>query len=150
MILGHVQPTGCAPRFEAPPAAGPPPRRVERRVRLEAHSADVWAALTQPASLSTWLGCEVALDVRPGGRGLARREDGAVRRIRVEAVDPSRRLALRWWPYEEPGYRPAGEGTRVEFLLEGDGEESVLTVVESAPEWGAPPGPSLRHEESSP
>lgn len=105
--------------------------RVERRVVLETSRDEVWAALTEPARLSAWIGAEVELDVRCDGRGTARRADGATRRIRVEVVDPPRRLVFRWWPYQQDG--PPGPSTRVEFLLEeDDAARTVLTVVESA------------------
>ena len=88
------------------------------------------------------LGVHVELEVWPGGRGTARREDGAVRRIRVEAVEPPRRLAFRWWPYERDG-APPGTGTRVEFLLEETPDGGThLTVVESGWPGLAPRAPA--------
>ncbi|MFL5800013.1 MAG: SRPBCC domain-containing protein [Actinomycetota bacterium] len=107
---------------------------VEREVELEASVAEVWASLTEPERLSAWLGGTVELDLRPGGRGSVRREDGAVRRIVVEALEPERRMAIRWWPFEEPGDpgRP-GRGSRVEFLLESLPFATRLRVVERAP-----------------
>src|SRR6266702_736816 len=68
------------------------------------------------------------------GRGRAGRAtrgaggDGAVRRIRVEVVDPPRRLVFRWWPYEREGAR-RGMGTRVEFLLQDRGDGSTALMV---------------------
>ncbi|MDP9341599.1 MAG: SRPBCC domain-containing protein [Actinomycetota bacterium] len=105
--------------------------RVERHAVLDASVPEVWAALTEARRLSAWIGGDVELDLRPGGRGLARREDGAVRRIRVEVVEPPRRLAFRWWPYEREG-APPGMGTRVEFVLERLAAGTTrLTVTES-------------------
>jgi uncharacterized protein YndB with AHSA1/START domain len=109
--------------------------RVEREAVLEASVDEVWSALTRPDRLSAWLGVTVELDLRPGGRGLARREDGAIRRIRVEVVEPPRRLAFRWWPYERDGVRP-GMGTRVAFVLEPrEGGSTRLMVSESGWPW---------------
>lgn len=105
--------------------------RVERQIVLDAPADDVWAALTEPRRLSAWIGAQVvALDVRAGGRGTARRADGAERRIRIEDVEPPRRLAFRWWPYELDGH--PGPGTRVEFVLDAIGPaQTRLTVTES-------------------
>ena len=119
---------------------------VERAVDLEASLQEVWASLTEPERLSVWLGGEVDLDVRPGGRGMVRRADGAVRRMLVEAVDPPSRLAIRWWPFEVPGrLGPPGSGSRVEFVVESRENGTRLRVVERVPErldaWstGEPP-----------
>ena len=107
---------------------------VERVVDLEAPVAEVWAALTEPRRLSAWVGGEVvSLDVRPGGRGIVARDDGATRRIVVEAVQPERRMALRWWPFEDAGPAAAGRGTSVEFVLEPKDDGTRLTVVERPP-----------------
>ena len=104
--------------------------RVERRIVLETPPEEVWAALTEPARLSAWIGAEVDLDLRSGGRGTARRGDGAMRRIQMETVEPPRRLVFRWWPYEHDG-RP-GQSTRVEFLLEErEAANTLLIVTES-------------------
>src|SRR5213080_4556057 len=120
-----VQPKGCVMDDEV----------MTRSVALEAAVADVWAALTEPERLSVWLDGRVRIDLRPGGRGTVTRPDGAVRRVLVEAVEPGCRLALRWWPYEEPGggSRP-GPGSRVEFLLEPVSGGTRLTVWERLPE----------------
>ena len=113
--------------------------RVERRIMLETRREEVWAALTEPARLSAWIGAEVDLDVRSGGRGTARRGDGATRRIRVETVEPPRRLVFRWWPYEHDGR--SGQSTRVEFLLEERQEAHTLLIVTESGLPGSLSGP---------
>jgi len=108
---------------------------VQRAIELEASLDEVWAALTEPERLSAWVGGAVLeLEIRPGGRGTVRREDGAVRRVVVEAVAPERRLALRWWPFDDgAGPSPVGSGTRVEFRLEPVADGVLLHVVERGP-----------------
>ena len=100
--------------------------RITRTVELDAPAEDVWRALTEPELLGDWLGQEVELDVRPGGAGVIVEADGAVRRARVEEVEPARRLALRWWP--EDGDGP--EST-VELDLEATGGGTRLVVTET-------------------
>ena len=109
---------------------------VTRSVVLDATPEEAWAALTEPEHLSAWLGGWVQIDVRPGGRGSVTRGDGSVRRLVVEAVQAGRRLALRWWPYEEPDRTgpPPGPGSRVELLLEPLHDGTALTVREHLPE----------------
>lgn len=83
--------------------------RISRSVELDASADDVWRALTDPALPADWLDV-VELDVRPGGAaGLIVEGDGAVRRARVEEVQPARRLALCWCPADGEGPAPAGE-----------------------------------------
>lgn len=106
--------------------------RITRTVELDAPAEDVWRALTDPELLGDWLGQEVELDVRPGGAGLIVEPDGAVRRARVEEVEPARRLALRWWP--EDGDGP--EST-VELDLEPTEDGTRLVVTETLVEPAA-------------
>ena len=122
---------------------------ITRSVELDAPVDDVWRALTEPALLADWLDSAVDLDVRPGGEGAIVEADGAVRRARVDAVEPARRLSLRWWP--EDGTGPASmveldleatpRGTRVvvtETLLPSPSPSSSLgpTASLSADRWG--------------
>jgi uncharacterized protein YndB with AHSA1/START domain len=111
---------------------------VERSVRFAAPAAEVWEAITEPAGLSAWVGGEVvSLEVRPGGRGLLRREDGAVRRIVVELVEPGRRLRFRWWPFARPDARASLGSTTVDLTLDEQGATTTLRVVERPPLSGA-------------
>jgi uncharacterized protein YndB with AHSA1/START domain len=108
--------------------------RITRTVELDATTEDVWRALTEPELLGEWLGSAVELDVRPGGSGVIVEPDGAVRRARVDEVDPARRLALRWWP--EDG---AGPASTVELDLEPAGSGTRLVVTETvAPSTAGP------------
>ena len=100
--------------------------RITRSVELDATTEAVWRALTEPELLGEWLGSVVELDVRPGGEGVVVEPDGAVRRARVDEVDPGRRLALRWWP--EDGDGPA---STVELDLEETTEGVRVVVTET-------------------
>lgn len=109
--------------------------RVERRLILPAGRWDVWAALTRPAELSRWFGAEIlSVELRPGGRIVARDAAGRVHRAVVETVEAPARFAFRWLPAAVgPGRAPAefSPGAVVEFLVEETGEGTVLTVVET-------------------
>jgi len=99
--------------------------RVQRTVVLPAPPEEVWPVLADAGRLAGWLGAEVELDGRPGGRVVVVDEDG-LRWGTVETFEPGRALVLRLWQ------RTAGlSGTRVEFLLDGGEEGTRLTVVES-------------------
>ena len=99
--------------------------RITRSVELDASADDVWRALTEPALLADWLDV-VELDVRPGGDGLIVEPDGAVRRARVDDVQPARRLTLCWWP--EDGSGPA---STVELDLEETPTGTRVVVTET-------------------
>ena len=111
------------------------PERFQRQITLPFAPDSVWAALTQPERLSTWFGARVELDLRAGGRAVFVSDDGAARPAVIEELEPVRRFAFRWLPFER---RPDGSVrrlpvTRVEFSLEPTSDGTVLTVVESSP-----------------
>lgn len=104
-------------------------RQVRRSVVLPAPAADVWRALTDATLLRRWLAAEVDVDVRPGAGGRLREADGTRRLLRVDAAEPGRRLALRWWtPAAEP---PGGAVSVLELELSADGDGTRLTVTET-------------------
>jgi uncharacterized protein YndB with AHSA1/START domain len=108
--------------------------RITRSVELDASTEDVWRALTEPALLGEWLDSDVELDVRPGGEGVIVEADGAVRRARVDEVQPARRLALQWWP--EDG---SGPSSTVELDLEPTPAGTRVVVTETlVPAIGGP------------
>jgi uncharacterized protein YndB with AHSA1/START domain len=99
---------------------------ITRSVELAAQVDDVWEALTSPEQLSGWLDGDVEVDVRPGGEGVIVEPDGFVRSLRVEEVEPARRLALQWWP--EDGSGPA---STVEMDLQPTPGGTRLVVTET-------------------
>lgn len=94
---------------------------ITRSVELEAGVDDVWQAVSTPELLSGWLEGDVDVDVRPGGDGVLVEPEGTVRRMRVDEVEPPRRLALQWWPEDGSGpvstveldLQPTPGGTRL-------------------------------------
>jgi uncharacterized protein YndB with AHSA1/START domain len=80
---------------------------VEREIELAASPDAVWEALADPARLGEWLGAEVEVDLRPGGAGTFRLEDGETRRARVLDVEGGRRISFTWWRIEPEVGRPS-------------------------------------------
>ena len=97
---------------------------VTREVVVPAPPEEVWEALTEPERLEEWFANEVELDVRPGGTGRFRWDDGDERCAVVREVEPGERLVLDW---DDEG--------RVVFTLEEVPEGTRLEVRETAPEW---------------
>ena len=105
--------------------------RVTRSVVLPAEPDEVWATLTTPEELSTWLGEVVALELEPGGSLVVREDEGATRRGVVEAADPGRILSFRWRRLAGAGVSlEVGGASRVTFVLEADPAGTRLTVTE--------------------
>jgi uncharacterized protein YndB with AHSA1/START domain len=107
-------------------------RTVEREITIPAPPGDVWPAVTHSDELSAWFGADVELDPRPGGRGVFRWPDGTERQVVVEDVEPGRRLAFRWLPFQRT---PEGEtvtvpSTRVEITLDPVQVGTRVRVVE--------------------
>ena len=118
---------------------------VEKEVVVPAPADEVWPAVTEPEQISAWFGAEVEIDVRPGGRGTVRWPDGTQRHVLVEEVEPERRLAFRWLPFErtaEGGVLPV-PSSRVEITLDDVPGGTRIRVVER-PAFGAGRGPGER------
>ena len=101
---------------------------VRRETVLDAPRDAVWALVSDPDGLATWLADDVALDaVEPGARGTVT-EDGERRDVTIEEVEDGRRVALSWCA-------PGGEPSLVELTLDDLGDEddaprTRLVVVE--------------------
>ena len=92
-------------------------RIIERTLELDASPERVWSALTRSAELSEWFGHRAELDLRPGGDGAFIWENHGRFAVRVEEVDPPRRLVWSW--VHEPGVAfEDAPSTRVQWELE--------------------------------
>ncbi|MFD4248239.1 SRPBCC domain-containing protein [Amycolatopsis thermoflava] len=105
------------------------PDRIERVVELGHPPSKVWAALTTAEGLGTWFGQEASIDLRPGGAGELKWDNGFRQYLRVERVEEPRVFGFTWRIYGLPDDDP--RRTYVEFTLEPDGEGTRLTVVET-------------------
>jgi uncharacterized protein YndB with AHSA1/START domain len=114
---------------------------VEREVVVPAAPDEVWPAVTRGEEMSAWFGADVEIDARPAGRGTVRWADGTERHVLVEAVEPERRLAFRWLPFQRT---PEGDmqvvpASRVEITLSpAPGGTRVRVVEQPAFGGGAP------------
>lgn len=112
----------------------PAAQQVTRTVDVPAEPERVWErSLGDGGALSTWLGGEVELDIRPGGTGTLREPGGAAKRLVVEEVTPGERLAFHWWPAGAEGRTPADAGaTTVDIRLVPVPDGTRVTVTETA------------------
>lgn len=102
---------------------------LERTLDVPASADELWAAITDPDELATWLGDEVTVDLRPGGTGVVVDGDEE-RHLRVDEVDEGQRWAFTWWPAAGPQDIAA---TSVELVVLPRVGGSRLIVRESLP-----------------
>ena len=73
---------------------------MEKTADFDLTTEELWEVVGDPEGLAEWLGEEVDVEVTPGGRGRVV-DDGEVRELEVDEVEPGRRLAFRWWPEDD-------------------------------------------------
>jgi len=98
---------------------------IRRRVELPGGPDRLWNELTDPGSVSGWMGTTVEWELVPGAPARFTGEDGSRRAGLVEEVRPGERLRFRWWPEDGTGH-----ASEVTYDLEPDGDGTVLTVTE--------------------
>jgi uncharacterized protein YndB with AHSA1/START domain len=99
---------------------------VRRETVLDAPRDAVWALVSDPDGLATWLAEDVALPaVEPGASGTVT-EDGERRDVTIEEVEDGRRVALSWCA-------PGGEPSLVELTLDDTDDLRTRMVVVEIP-----------------
>lgn len=91
-------------------------RTVEKELDFKASPERVWSAIAEAGELSKWFGHRTELDLTPGADGAMIWDDHGRYAVRVEEVDPPRRLVWSW--VHEPGVPfDQAPSTRVEWSL---------------------------------
>lgn len=91
-------------------------RVVEKVVEFTADVDRVWQAITDPGELARWFGDEAEVDLRPGGNAIMVWEDHGRYAIRIDEVDPPRRLVWSWVHEPDVAFEDA-PATRVVWAL---------------------------------
>lgn len=103
---------------------------IERRLDLAAAPERVWRALTDSKELTAWFSQRASFPTEVGGEGWLEWDGYGRFRVRIEAIEPGRRIAWRWatnadGPIED-------ESTLVEWTVEpAPGGGSTLHLRES-------------------
>lgn len=104
---------------------------IRHQINIAASSRSVWNALTTAEGLASWWVDEARIDAREGGRIVLTSEgdDGEpVEEVGfVHAFRPTRKLEIAW---DSASPAPT-KGTRVQFQVARDGDETRLSVVHS-------------------
>lgn len=75
--------------------------QVDRTVDLDVGSDELWRLVSTAEGWSRWLTDTADLDVEPGAVGDVTEGD-VVRRVRVDHVQPGRRVGFTWWSDDDP------------------------------------------------
>ncbi len=106
-------------------------RVVEKTLHFQASRERVWKAITDPAELATWFGDEAELDLRVGGDGAMTWENHGRYEMRVEELEPPRRIVWSWVGKGGVAFDDA-HTTRVEWeLTEREDGGTTLYLRES-------------------
>jgi len=97
---------------------------VQLEIRIDASPGTVFALLTEPTHMKTWLAELVEADPRPGGVFRISGPPGVSIEGTYLEVIPSRKVVFTWGGVE--GLKP-GQSI-VEFLLEPDGEGTLVLL----------------------
>jgi len=111
---------------------------IERELTIAARPETVWEFLVDPEKAARWMGRDLTLEPRPGGRYRVDVIPGSVALGEFVEVDPPRRLVWTWgWEpgslgAEAPGSTtievdlvPEGDGTRLRFVHRGLPDEGA-------------------------
>jgi len=111
--------------------------RIEKTVHLHAPRSRVWRAITDARQFGSWFRVNLEGDFKAGatirGRILEPGYEHLTMEMLVERIEPEHLFAYRWHPYDvdlkvDYSQEPM---TLVEFTLQAQGDETVLTIVES-------------------
>lgn len=102
---------------------------IRQQINIDASPRAVWRAITTVEGLTSWLADEARVDAREGGRIVLTSEgdDGEPMEERgiFHEIRPIRRIEVAW----DVNSPAPTKGTRIEFQIARDGEETRLSVV---------------------
>ncbi|MBW1880802.1 MAG: SRPBCC domain-containing protein [Deltaproteobacteria bacterium] len=103
---------------------------IRRQINIAVAPRAVWRALTTVEGLTTWLADDARIDARVGGRIVLTSEDDEGNPLEecgiIHEIRPIRRLEIAW-DASGPG---KSAGSRLEFQVARDGEETRLSLVQ--------------------
>jgi uncharacterized protein YndB with AHSA1/START domain len=102
------------------------PLTITRETDFDVDAENLWQALSDADALASWLGDEVALDVREGETGTVL-DDGVLRHVRIDRVREGEGLSFTWW---EAGQPDVSSTVRIDIAALPDGR-SRLAIVET-------------------
>jgi uncharacterized protein YndB with AHSA1/START domain len=104
---------------------------IRQQINIDASTRQVWRALTTAEGLESWWVDDARVDAREGGRIVLTSEDDEGEAVEEAGLfhefRPMRRIEITW---DNAGKAPT-RGTRIQFNIARDGEETRLIVIHS-------------------
>ena len=104
--------------------------KIEREISIQAPIATVWDVITKPEYISQWFGCQVELNVHPGGKGRLIWGENFEAPLEIAEVEKPHLFSFLWIAPDEET-RAIHQQTLVTFRLMEDGAETKLSFTES-------------------
>ena len=105
--------------------------KIDRTLELKASPERVWKALADPAELCRWFPHRAEFELQPGNEGWFEWDDHGRYPLRIETVEPPRRLSWSWTHKPGAPFDPEN-ATLVEWTLTPrDDGGTTLTMSES-------------------
>lgn len=122
-----------APASTAPAA---PPKQLVIELEVPAPLPAVWQAFTTSDGLSTWLGPNATVDLRPGGDWLVHFPGGSTGGGTILSFVPQKELVVSALA---PDSFPTVRATRTHavFTFEADGDSTIVRLTQSGWQQGA-------------
>ncbi|HEX2029526.1 MAG TPA: SRPBCC domain-containing protein [Nitriliruptorales bacterium] len=114
---------------------------VERTVHLATGIEEAWEMVSGALGLASWLGADVDIDLRPGGRLAVTDWDGTAMVGRIEDVVDCQRLVFTWWPHRSFGLP---HRSRVELTIEPAADGGTATLLRLREQRMRPPQVSIQ------
>ena len=103
---------------------------IRRSIRVKASVDKVWAAITEPEQIAQWMGDTASFTAfEVGATGTWGWEGHGEFPLVITEIDPKKTFAVRW--AGETAKLTDDDSTTIRMTIEVDGDETVLTVVES-------------------
>jgi len=113
-----------------------PPKQLLIELEVPAPVPAVWEAFTTSAGLSTWLGPNATVDLRPGGDWLVHFPGGSTGGGTIVSFEPQKEIVISALaPDKFPTVR--AQRTRAVFQFEARGDATVVRLIQSGWQRGA-------------
>jgi uncharacterized protein YndB with AHSA1/START domain len=99
--------------------------RITRTIETDLEAGELWTLVADGDGWVEWMVDDADIDMDPGAHGSVV-DDGVARDVRIDHVDPSRRVVFTWWPHSRPD-----QASNVELVILPSATGSRLRITET-------------------